>query len=85
MEAGRLREAEHGLGACMGEQLARDGLASVSAPGWLWPAQGLARKGMAKQGGTTKVARSRPCPVSEPAGRERFFVAMPKGKEELPL
>ena len=49
------------------------------------PAQGLVRKGMAKQGGTTKVARSRPCPVSEPAGRERFFVAMPKGKEELPL
>ena len=48
------------------------------------PAQGCARKGMAKQGGTTKVARSRPCPVSEPAGRERFFMAAPKERKNHP-
>lgn len=35
------------------------------------PAQGRVCKGAAKQGGTTEVIRSRPCPTQS-AGRERF-------------
>ncbi|PDX59592.1 hypothetical protein CGS46_01405 [Faecalibacterium langellae] len=84
MEPGRPRDAEDGLGAAQVKIEPATGAPVTALRRVLCPAKGCACKGAAKQGGTTKVTSSRPCPAM--SGRMRaFFVATNQERKSINL